>query len=225
MNIALDIITAAIFLWAVIASWRKGFIKAVLGFVVLIAAFVVTKLYYQSLALWIDEKFMHNKVVDMLEKMVSSNEQLSSARAAFDAFIGNVKSIVPQLTPNTAGIKGSDTLQSAIDTVTARISYTFSEVAAIIIIFVVVLIVGRIAIAIINAIFKLPGLGAINHGLGLILGIIKGAVFVFLFCILISFVGMMTASNPDPVINRDLINETYIFKIFYYNNMIANSLF
>ncbi|MBQ1334200.1 MAG: CvpA family protein [Clostridia bacterium] len=225
MSIALDIITAVIFLWAVIASWRKGFVKAFLGFAAIIVAFVVTKMYYESVAAWIDEKFMHSRVVAMLDNMVASNEQISTARAAFDQFIANVKSIVPQLTPNTTSFGGTDPLQNTMDAITSRISFTFSEVAAIIVVFLAVLLVCRIIIAIIDAIFKLPGLGVINHGLGLILGIVKGTLFVFLFCLLVSFIGMMMSASPDPAINREMINETYIFKIFYYNNVIANGFF
>ncbi|MBR2742121.1 MAG: CvpA family protein [Clostridia bacterium] len=223
MNIALDIITAVIFLGTVIASWRRGFVRAVLGIVSLIAAFVVSKAYYQTFAAWIDEKFMHNKVTEMLNGLVSSNEQAESVKISFDTFIANIKSLVPGLSQTVSD--GSGAVQGAVDTITERISYSFSEVAAIILIFLAVLVVCRIIIAIIDAIFKLPGLGAINHGLGLIVGIIKGVFFVFLFCILVAFIGMMMAASPEPLITREVINETYIFKIFYYNNVITNSMF
>ena len=225
MNFALDIICVVIFLWAVIASWRKGFIKAALGLVSVIVSFLLAKAFTPALAGWIDEKFMNGKIALMFENFLSSNEQLAKAGETITGFFDSIKQAVPGGASDGIVSSGEEQISSITSTIAGTISYSLSEIAAFIILFVVILIICKIAIVIINAIFSLPLLGMINHGLGFVFGFVKGALFVFLLCLLVSFVIMMTASGENPAITFDIVDDTYIFKHFYYNNIIAGFLF
>lgn len=224
MNFALDIICIVIFLWAVIASWRKGFIKAALGLVSVIVAFFLSKAYTPVLAAWIDKKFMNGKVMEMFANFFSSNEHAAKIGESVTGFFESIKQAVPGALGDME-YAGADGIKAMANSIAGTISYSLSEILAFIILFAVILIICKIIIAIVNAIFSLPVLGAINHGLGFVFGLVKGVLFVFLLCLVVSFIAMMTATGASPPITSEIINDTFIFKHFYYNNVIAGYIF
>ena len=225
MSIALDIICAVIFLWAVIASWRKGFIKSILGLASVIAAFVVSKKYTPDFALWIDKNFMNGKVGELLDSFASSNKDVSSMIESVTSLFESMKQIVPSSEFGMSGTTAAESIKTAMDSFTAALSYSLSEIAAFILLFIATFIVCKIVIFFIDLIFKLPVLDTINKGFGFLFGIIKGLLFIFVVCLLVSFVMMMTSANANPLITAEIIEDTYVFRHFYYNNIVAGFLF
>lgn len=84
------------------------------------------------------------------------------------------------------------------------------------VLFVVFLAVAIFAVIMLNRIWSLPGLNAINRILGFIVGALEGAVLVFVLANVLSIAASSAVASKveDPWITPAKIQETYIVKRF-----------
>lgn len=75
----------------------------------------------------------------------------------------------------------------------------------------------------VSRITRLPMLKQIDQLLGGFLGLIKCALFIFIFCTIIYIMVPMLENTPE-LLSQKTINATYIFKHFYYSNPLNSML-
>lgn len=228
MNYVLDIIVLSILAITIITSFKKGFVRSLLEFVSVILAFFIAKTYSPIVSEYISQNIISKTVEAYLSKAASSNANLINTINSISDIFKNINDT--EILNELAGIKLNIASQNIsvdkiIDSLTQSISNSISSVIAFILVFIVSIIAIKIIIVLIDAIFKLPVIGTINKILGIILGLLKGILFVFVFCLIVSFVVMTGINSKEPLITNEIILQTYILKLFYYNNFISGFLF
>lgn len=83
-----------------------------------------------------------------------------------------------------------------------------------VVIFIVVAGVLGVLAALLKFVNKIPVLGGFNSAAGGILGVVEGAVAVFVSCLFVRMIINLTGGNV-VFLNEATINDTYLFRIFY----------
>lgn len=211
LNIILDIAVAAILLIYTIRGYRRGLILTVAGLVKVIVAIIgasfCSKLFGPALAAAILPT-IHEEVIPAVAAALSENIDLAalvdSELAEFSIF----------------GVRLGEFLQSGADAVIGEEGVVVSAARAIsegladaiatcviaVVAFVVILIVVSLVAHLLDLAARLPVLGSLNRGLGLVAGFVMGAVVVMF---IVSVAGLF-----DGITTPEVVDSTYLFKFF-----------
>lgn len=200
MSIVVDLIIVAIILLSVFLAYRKGLVSLAIGLVSFVIAIVVTIILYKPVSnivinvTGIDE-MIENTIYEKANDMMEQEDETS------------------QMIMDTAK---NNLLPEAARTIAVNIVTG----GVILILFIVVKIALRFVTALANLIAKLPIINQVNRLGGIIYGLLRGFLIVYVTLLVISVVGQI---NPDNAIHKE-IESSYIGKTMYENN-ILNILF
>lgn len=198
----IDFLLIAILVISIINGRRKGFIAAVLTFAASLIGFFIAKEYSDAAAQWLTENVIHPRLTEFISAKIT--ESISSGAASVQA--------LPEwlsLLSNGGGFSVSDAFSGAassidIDAVSGSIASAAEKFSAPLLssvsfalIFAVFKFVSGIIISLIVPLFKLPIIGGINKNLGGIIGALKGAVIVFILCLIINACGGLFAGTAQ----------------------------
>ena len=200
MSIVVDLIIVAIIILSVFLAYRKGLVSLAIGLVSFVIAIVVTLILYKPVSnivinvTGIDE-MIENTIYEKANELMEQEDETS------------------QMIMDTAknGLLPETARALAINIVTGGV---------ILILFVLVKIALRFVTALANLIAKLPIINQVNKLGGIIYGLLRGFLIVYVALLVISVVGQI---NPDNAIHKEVENS-YIGKTMYENN-ILNILF
>ncbi len=204
---------------------HKGFIITAFNLAGYILAGIIAKVYYPVVAGIIKNNpsffskinsFVTNKVhmmIDSIDKPNSMSSILNSFR-------------LPEIMQK--GIIESSQIQSQMDNLGGSfgnfISTTFTDIFINIISIIIVFILARIILAVIirllDSISKLPILNEFNKISGLILGIAKGVLIIYIIFAILTPIIMV---SPEGVVAEYTYNSK-LGEYFYSNNIIINLL-
>ena len=199
MGIAVDLIIIAIVLLSTFLAYKKGLMKLAIQLFSFIIAIVITFLLYLPISnliinvTGIDEMIenaIYEKANDIMVKDEESNELANQ-------IIDTAKN---EMLPETA----------------KTLSINIVRGGVIIILFIGIKIALRFVTALADLIAKLPIIEQINQLGGLIYGILRGIIIVYV-CLLISSVSGQII--PNNQINQG-IDKSYIGKVMYQNNIL-----
>lgn len=110
----------------------------------------------------------------------------------------------------------SDDYASAItDNVVKPVVLVPMRALIFVILFVIILVVLNILAKLMKGINRIPLIGGINKFLGAIAGFVQGAIVIFLICIFVQVV-IVLSGNELIFLNTMTIDESFIFKKIYY---------
>ncbi len=222
MSLLIDVIVIAAFAICLISGIKKGFIKSIMGIVIVIAAIFGSAQFSPSLAKTLNEKCVEKAVVGVAEDAVTSllseeigvdtlvNEMPSAFKKVLDRFEvepHEIKALFVESDPEETDGQKVDKIAKKIG---APIARSVSKALAFIIIFVILYVVLLIAAFILCAVVKLPVLNAANKLLGGILGAASGLLLAWglsvAICALMPHLAVLyEESVPSTVIDNSIV--------------------
>ena len=201
MGIIIDLIIIAIIALSVFLGYRKGLISLAIGLCAFLIAIIITLIIYKPIA---------NLIIDNtgLDESIQ-NTILEKANETVDGATENVNVEIVE--------NGAENIKEEMLPEAARdLSINIINIAVIIILYLILRIVLKIVTALVNLVAELPILKQFNKLGGIIYGLIRGLLIIYVILLLIGFVGQI---NPQNAINEN-INKSFITKAMYENNVL-----
>ena len=204
-NIAIfvDLIIAALLVLALVQGARQGFVQALTRIAVVVAALL--------LAGWIAEpaaKWLEPMLTEKLEQRLTAQGQTEDAGAMLAAF-GYQGETLEQVLDNVLekAQQAGETLLSAV--VSAAIKSAAYAVVYVVL-FLLLLILLRLALTPLHLFTKLPVVHGVNAVLGGALGLVKGALLLFLV--------VWALQKWQLFITPDMVQNSFLLKFFATNS-------
>lgn len=200
MSIVVDLIIIGIILLSVFLAYKKGLVSLAIGLVSFVIAIAVTIILYKPISNFVInstnidetiENIIYEKANETLKKDEKENNEISQIV---------VESTKNALLPETARVL-------SVNIVTGGV---------IVILFILVKLALRFVTSLANLIAKLPIINQINKVGGIIYGLIRGLLIVYIALLLISIIGKI---NSDNILHKNIENS-YIGKTMYENNIL-----
>ena len=196
MSFVVDLIIVAIILLSTFLAYRKGFITLAIQLVAVIIAIIVTLLLYKPVSnviingTGIDETIQNAILEEANDIMTNEGEGENQV----------VETIQNNMLPETA----------------RTISINIIEGAVILILYIVIRIALKFVTALANLVTKLPILNQLNQLGGIIYGILRGLLIVYILLLLVNLSGEIEPQNQVYT----AVEESYIGKVMNENNIL-----
>jgi len=210
MGLIFDIILVAILLLCIFLGYKKGLIKVGVKLVAFLVAVIVTIILYHPIAnlviknTQIDEN-IESFIIDHMTQEQIENED------------GNVATYVKNYAQNAV----IEAQNSAAQMMAKSVSENVIGIAVMIVLFLVVRIGIVLIGAIVDAIANLPILKQFNELGGILYGTLKGLFIIYVILAIIFFISSL--NGIDTI--TEAINNSFITRFFYDNNLILKLLF
>ncbi len=197
MGIVVDIIIVAIIALSTFLAYRKGLITLAIQLVAVIIAVVLTLVLYKP-------------VSNLIINVTGIDEMIQ------DAILEEANDIMTNGEENANQVV--ETIQNNMLPETARtISINIMQGAVILILYVVIRLILRFVTALANLVAKLPILHQFNKLGGVIYGILRGLLIVYILLLLVNVSGEIDPKNNVYT----TVEESYIGKIMNENNVLS----
>lgn len=235
MNALLDIALLAILLICIIIGYKKGFVRTVFGFLSFIVAFLTAKYLSPPLSAFLFEKYVRPALSDRLVEDLASiigkgvenlnlNKLITEQPNEFINKITGYGSNVNEVSKwvETSVKSGASNVNNFVATnVVTPVSRSVSDFIAFTAVFVAALIILNIFLLILNHIVKLPGLNLINRVGGVLLGVLSGVLWAYVFVFLMSLILPYFVAQQGIDSAASVINDTIFFKWLYENSPMS----
>ena len=196
MGIVVDFIIVAIILLSTFLAYRKGLITLAIQLVAVVIAIVLTLLLYKPVSnviingTGIDET-IQNAILEEANDIMTNEEKGANQV---------VETIQNNMLPETA----------------RTISINIIEGTVILVLYVVIRIALKFVTALANLVSKLPILNQLNQLGGIIYGILRGVLIVYVILLLVNLSGEIEPQNQVYT----AVEKSYIGKIMNENNIL-----
>ena len=189
VGVFVDLALAAVLLIALVMGWRQGFVQALTRILVVVAALLLA---------------------EKLEQRLTAQGNTSDAGemlAAF-GFEGDTLSKLVDSAVQKAQQAGETLLSAVVSTALRSAAYAVVYVVS----FLLLLVVLRLALSPLHLFTKLPVVHGVNALLGGALGLVKGALLVFL--------AVWVLQKLQLLVTPELVDKTVLLKFFARNSPI-----
>lgn len=223
MNILLDGLLLGIIVLTVVIYYRRGFVKAVLGFGKSFLSLICAVLFGKALGGLLATHFFDEKLTDTVYNTLHG---LCAEGGALD--LTRLESM-PQSLRLLAGQCGADVdailasgsngatveayLADVAQQIALPISAVISRLVGYVLIFVVTYLLLLLLSFVIEGVAELPVLRTFNHLLGLAVGLICAVIFAFIFVFVARAVLYYVIASGDPGQATDIVESTVLFKL------------
>lgn len=216
--IVLDVIVGVFLLIYAIIGFKKGFLKGLVGLlgtiIALVIAFSLTSVvvgflnehfhWNESMASWFEG--MLNEKEGFSQPMTQAGVESALEGLGLPGFLsGMVLKIVAGLT-NTDGLTIAQVVSSALA------GLLLTAIVGVLIFIISAILLNALANLISKLLDKLPVLGTLNHFLGLLLGLVKALIFIYII------LGVLSLLPFDSL--RECLNQTYLISWMQENNLL-----
>ena len=211
MEIVFDIVIVLILLFSIFLGYKKGLVNVGFNLFAIIISIAVTLIFYSP----ITNVVINNTQIDEnIEKVIIDNGtkevEQNTENSTVTSYIQNYAEGLAQNAQNTA-----------VQTAAHSIAINAVGIGVMILLFIVT----RLALSILkiatNIITKIPIIKQCNEIAGIAYGILRGLIIVYVILAITFFVSFLSG---DSTINT-IIENTYVTKLFYNNNIILKLLF
>jgi len=217
----MDFIIVIFLIGNVLEGMHKGLIFSIFNLAGFILAGYIAKLYYPIVAAFISNNpGMFTKIKNLVTERVA----MLIERSSNPKDIGSILEVFELPQGAKEGIEYSSQLQaptgdianSAGNYITEALTTTFVNVISILIVFIIARIIITLMINVLDNVAKLPVLNQFNKSAGLVFGLIKGVLIIYLIFAIIS---PIISIFPDSFIALGTSNS-FLGSYFYSNNII-----
>lgn len=198
-----DLIIIAIVALSTFLAYKKGLVNLAIGLCAFVVSIVITVILYQP----ISNLVIHTTSIDeMIEDAIyeKANEMMTKDE--------NDNDNDNDLTNDLVEIAKNEMLPETARTLAVNIVTG----GVILILFVGVKIALRFVSAFANAVAKLPILDQINKAGGLVYGLLRGILMIYIVLVILHIPAQI---NPNNVIHEN-IEKSYLGKSMYENNIL-----
>ena len=213
MGIIFDIIIVAIIALNVFVCYKKGLVKLAVGLIAVLAAVILSIVLYKPISNAIikntdlDEK-IENVIIENFSAKTNENEEVR-----YVGIIDYLEKYVDDAVNKTQ----NEIVYETAGTMAVR----FINIIAILIIFLITRVILLALTFISDIITSLPILKQFNEVGGILYGIVKALLIVYVILAVAFFVVYITGNTAVS----EAISGSYITKFFYEHNLILNILF
>lgn len=211
MGIITDVILVSIIILNIFIGYKKGLIKVALNIFAFFIAIVATLILFKPISnLVINNTQIDDKIKEAIIITASRNQEQKESNEN--------NGFIQEYIENEIKSKAEEVKNSAIESIAGAISIRVVEILTWIILFIVI----RIALILLKflseTISEIPIIKQFNEIGGIVYGIIKSAVII-IFILTIIFI--ISSIYGNGKIN-DAIEESYVTKFLYNNNIVVN---
>lgn len=204
-----DLVFLIVFAFAAVASWRKGFLASLTELIGAVVGVGVAVWASRSLSVPIYEQFVSGSVSEKVETAVAqSGGDLAAAVQAMDFLPDTVRDTLAQLVQGAG-----NALPEQITTALEPILLPFVQVLLFVVLCMVVRWVFRLLVGLLRHVNGVPLLGGVNRLLGLVLGLMTGALDCWLLALLLWFVASVTAGSVE-FLTLSVLNQSVGYSFF-----------
>lgn len=219
MAIIIDLIVIAILALSIFLGYKKGLIGVAFKILSFLIAIVITLILYRPVSSFIinNTNFAKN-IENIIVQKLSSAEIENGEIKEENTDLPNV--VVDYI--NT-GISNAvdNTKEKIVETIAKELSQTVINLIVIISIFVITRLLLLFAKVLLEAVSELPIVKQFNEAGGIIYGILRGIILIYVILTIISLILPMI--DKDTILG--IINDTILTKILYNNNIILMFFF
>lgn len=212
MGIVLDIILVLILLISIFMGYKKGLVNVAFNILAFLMALIITFILYKPVTNLVikntdfDEKIAQIIVENGTIKEDGNVEERSGIEGYIDKYV-------------------KDTTINATNNTVESLSKIVAEKVVSIIVIILLFIVSRVLVILLkflfNSLAELPIIKQCNEIGGLIYGVIRGVVVIYILLAIIFFIVSMNNSQ----FWTGLIDSSIITKMIYTNNLILKIIF
>ena len=212
MNFVLDGIIVVIIAVCAFLAAKKGFVRSLIE----LAGFLAAIFLAFTLSTMVAD-FVYEKTIKTAAETAIASAVENTAEGAIDQMPGFVMTLAEKAgitedsINSSVGANAQEIAANITETTLKPLAINVIKFISIIFIFVLLLIVVKIAARFLNSLFKGVLLGSANKALGAVLGGAKGAIYSVVFCIVASLIVSITSSGL-LFITDDAIQGSYICK-------------
>ena len=232
MGVLLDVVSVAALIWCVTAAARKGFVKALIGFVGTFLAIGAAMLYADSLGALLETRwigpFFQGAVRDYLGTLMTGvGDNAALFVDQFNTLIADMPEVLahffqrfsvtgPEVAAAvSASPSAAQAQEVAVSAIASPLSGAVSYALAFLVIFLAATLVIRLATSVIDSFMKLPLLRSVNSSLGVLLGVLQGVVVACLLAGVVTYLAPFLNNYLSGGFGADTISATLVFKHFY----------
>lgn len=214
MAILIDLIIIGILLLSTFIGYKRGLIGVAFKILSFLIAIIVTLILYKPVSSYIINKtqFATNIESTIVEKL--STQEIEEGK------IKKEESNLPDVIINYVNDTIADTVNEAKDNVIKIIAKELAKTIIEIIVMIGIFIIARLLLifakAILEAVAEIPIIKQFNEIGGIIYGLLRGALVIFIVLAIVSFI--LPIMDKGTVLNA--INQTILTKLLYNNNII-----
>lgn len=219
MGIIIDIIVILIIALSVYLGYRKGLIALSIKLFAVIIALIATLILYKPIsALIINNTNLDENIQNVIiEKANNSDEETNNTSSNKETANTNSKNETTQVTENQEGnIIEQSVEEKILPEVAKELSINIINIGVIIILYFVIKIALHFVTAIANIVAKIPIIKQFNKIGGIIYGLLRGLLLIYVILLVISFAGEI---NPENKLHNQ-INQSLLTKEMYQNNIL-----
>ena len=210
MGILMDLIIIAILVLSIIMGYKKGLINVVFNIFAFFIALIATIILYRPVA----NIIINNTEIDDKIKSAIINNTTEEKQSEESSSNTGMQKYIEDAIKNTADEAKSQVIETIANTVSIRVV----EILTSIILFIVIRAVLIVLKVFTQAIANLPLIKQFNELGGVVYGIAKGLIIVYIILTIMYFVVSINGKGNIA----EAINNSYITKILYNNNIIVN---
>ena len=213
MGIILDIIIVAIIIGNIFVCYKKGLVKLAVGLIAVLASIVLAIILYKPVSnliiktTGIDEK-IENAIIENFSADTSNSEETR--------YVGVIDYL--EKYANDAVTK---TQNEIVYETAGTMAVKITNVIVLLAIFIIVRAVLVLLTFVSDAITSLPLIKQCNEVGGVVYGIIKALLIVYIILAIVFLIVLVSGNSTIS----DMISSSYITKFFYENNLLLKVIF
>lgn len=212
----------------IVSAYHKGFLRSIISVIGYIASIFVAIYLSKYISAFIYNTFIRENIIKSVQNVLLTNPQAGNIDNAVNQFLSELPSLFEKsvlvyfngkqgVIDSIANSSKEITTNLGIvvaDNIVGPIIIGLLQTISCIVIFIICTFIVKIVSRMFGGFSNVPVLGTINSILGAIIGIAQAGVWLFVLAIIgkmiISFTG-----NSLTYFNLDVINQSYLFKMFY----------
>ena len=219
MQFIIDLIVIGIIFLSTFLGYRKGLIGVAFKIASFIIAIIITLILFKPISNYIinNTEFaqtIENTIVQKLSTAEIENGQIKQEN-----------SNLPEVIVNYINVELQDTVNEAKDSIVKIVARNLAETIIDIIVIIGLFIITRLLLlfakAILEAISEIPIIKQFNKAGGILYGILRGLLLIYLTLAIISL--LLPMLDKTAILN--IINNSILTKILYNNNIILMIFF
>lgn len=204
-----DLIFLALFAFAAVASWQKGFLASLTELIGAVLGVGIAVWASRTLAPPIYDQFVSGSVSEKVETaLAQSGGDLAAAVQGMDFLPETVRETLAQLVQDAG-----NTLPDQITTALEPVVLPFVQVLLFVVLCMVVRWVFRLLVGLLRHVNGIPLLGGVNCLFGLAMGLVTGALDCWLLALLLWFIASVTAGSLE-FLTLNVLDQSVGYGIF-----------
>lgn len=219
MQFIIDLIVIGIIFLSTFLGYRKGLIGVAFKIASFIIAIIITLILFKPIS---------NYIINNTEFAQTIEDTIVQKLSTAEIENGQIKqenSNLPEVIVNYINVELQDTVNEAKDSIVKIVARNLAETIIDIIVIIGLFIITRLLLlfakAILEAISEIPIIKQFNKAGGILYGILRGLLLIYLTLAIISLILPML--DKTSILN--IINNSILTKILYNNNIILMIFF